>query len=85
MSTRPPEPVPCRQQYQAWKRGPALAEDRMRAAVNAVQVAEESKNAPALRSALRKLVQAALAAAQVPLLRCADPMPDRSRPGAVPG
>ena len=79
-SSRPPapvtsaaRPVPCRQQYQAWKRGPALAEDQMQAAVNAVQIAEKSGNAPALRSALRKLVPAALAAAQVPPPRCADP------------
>lgn len=67
------QPVPCRQQYQAWKRGPALAEDKMQAAVNAVQVAEESGSAAALRSALRKLVPAALTAAQVPPPRCADP------------
>jgi hypothetical protein len=45
----------------------------MQAAVHAVQVAEESRNASALRSALRKLVPAALAAAQVPPPRCADP------------
>jgi hypothetical protein len=67
------QPVPCRQQYQAWKHGPALAEDKMQAAVSAVQATEESGNAPALRSALKKLVPAALAAAQVPPPRCADP------------
>jgi hypothetical protein len=79
-SNRPAAPVtsmaravPCRPQYQAWKHGPASAQDGMQAAVNAVQAAEESGNAAALRSALKKLVPAALAAAQAPPPRCADP------------
>ena len=66
-------PVSCRQQYEAWKRRPALAEDRMQAAVNGVQAAEESGNAAAIRSALKKLVPAALAAAQDSPPQCADP------------
>jgi hypothetical protein len=79
-SSRPPEPVtsmtravPCRQQYRAWKHGPAAAQTRMQAAVNAVQAAEESGNATALRSALKKLGPDALAAAQTPPPRCVDP------------
>jgi hypothetical protein len=68
-----PRPVSCRQQYQAWQRGPALAEDKMRAAVNVVQAAARSGNVTAMRSALKKLVPAALAAAQAPPPRCADP------------
>lgn len=68
-----PPPVSCREQYQSWKRGPALAQDRMQAAVNAVQAAEQSGNVTATRSALGKLVPTALAAAQAPPPRCADP------------
>jgi hypothetical protein len=66
-------PVSCRQQYEAWKRRPALAEGTMQAAVNAVQVAEKSGNAAAVRSALKRLIPAALAAAQFPPPRCVDP------------
>jgi hypothetical protein len=46
-------PVSCRQHNQAWKRGPAAAENRMRAAVNAVQAAEQSGNATVMRSRLK--------------------------------
>lgn len=74
---RPPVPVPrpvsCRQQYEDWKRRPALAQGRMQGAVTAVQAAEESGNAAAVRSALNKLVPAALAAAQASPPQCADP------------
>jgi hypothetical protein len=66
-------PVPCRQQYQAWEHGPAAAQDQMEAAVSAVQAAERSGNASALKSTLRKLTPAALAAAKAPPPRCADP------------
>jgi hypothetical protein len=45
----------------------------MRAAVNVVQAAARSGNVTAMRSALKKLVPAALAAAQAPPPRCADP------------
>jgi hypothetical protein len=65
-------PVSCRQQYQAWEHGPA-AQDKMEAAVQAVQAAERTGNVSAIRSTLRKLMPAALAAAQVPPPRCADP------------
>jgi hypothetical protein len=65
-------PVSCRQQYQAWKHGPASAQDKMQAAVNAVRAAEQAGNVAALRAALQKLVPAALAAAQVSPPRCAD-------------
>jgi len=78
-SSRPPapaasaaQPVSCRQQYQAWEHGPA-AQDKMEAAVQAVQAAERTGNVSAIRSTLRKLMPAALAAAQVPPPRCADP------------
>jgi hypothetical protein len=66
-------PASCRQQYQAWEHGPAVARDQMAAAVQAVQTAERSGNVSALRSTLRKLMPAALAAAQAPPPRCADP------------
>lgn len=72
-ATPTPRPVSCRQQYQAWKRGPALAGDKMQAAVNAVQAAEQSGNVTAISSALSKLVPEAVAAAQAPPPRCADP------------
>jgi hypothetical protein len=66
-------PVSCRQQYQAWEDGPATAEDKMGAAVKAVQVAEQSGDESALKSSLDKLIPAALAAAEFPLPRCSDP------------
>jgi len=66
-------PVSCRQQYQTWENGPASAADKMQAAVNAVLVAEQSGDASTLRSALNKLVPAALSAAQFPSPRCVDP------------
>ena len=72
-ATPTPRPVSCRQQYQAWKRGPALAGDKMQAAVNAVQAAEQSGNVTAISSALNKLVPEAVAAAQAPPPLCADP------------
>lgn len=62
-ATPTPRPVSCHQQYQAWERGPAVAEDKMQTAVNTVQAAEQSGNVTALRPALKKLVPAALAAA----------------------
>ena len=66
-------PVSCRQQYEASKRRVALAEDRMRAAVNAVLVAEKSGNSTAIRSAMKKLMPAAVAATQESPPQCADP------------
>jgi len=65
--------VTCRQQYEAWNRGPAAAEYTMQSAVHAVQAAEKSGNATAIRSALKRLMPAALVAAQAPPPRCADP------------
>lgn len=65
-------PASCRQQYQAWQHGPAAAEATMEMAVKVVQIAEQSGNTSAIRSTLRKLVPAALAAAQAPPPRCAD-------------
>jgi hypothetical protein len=66
-------PVSCRQQYQAWEHGPSSAQDKMAAAVTAVQTAEQSGNISAIRSALRKLMPVAVAAAQAPPPRCTDP------------
>jgi len=66
-------PVSCRQQYEAFKRRPALGEARMRAAVNAVQAAEKSANAAAIRSAMTKLMPAARAATQDSPPQCTDP------------
>lgn len=45
----------------------------MQAAVKAVQAAEQSGNVAIIGSALKKLVPTALAAAQAPPPRCADP------------
>ncbi len=69
------QPVSCRQQYEAWKHGPAFAEDsKLRAAVNAVQEAEKSGNAAAMRSAMKKLMPVAVAtSAAGPIPHCADP------------
>jgi hypothetical protein len=44
----------------------------MQAAVTIVQAAEQSENAAAIRSALNRLMPAALVAAQAPPPRCAD-------------
>jgi hypothetical protein len=66
-------PVTCRQQLQTWEHGPSSAEDKMAAAVTAVHTAERSGNVSAIRSALRKLMPAAVAAAKAPPPRCTDP------------
>jgi hypothetical protein len=66
-------PASCRQQYEAWKRRPAVAEHKMQAAVKAVLAAEKSGNAVAVRSTLKRLMPAAVVAAQSRPPRCADP------------
>jgi hypothetical protein len=68
-------PVPCRSQYQAWDSGLVVAANRrMDAVVKAVQSAEKSGNAEALRSAMGQLMPAALAAAAAGgMPHCADP------------
>lgn len=68
-------PVSCRQQYEDWKHGPGFAQySRLRADVNAVHAAEESGNAAALKSAMKKRVPAVLANGNPdPVPRCADP------------
>jgi len=66
-------PVSCRQQYEAWKRYPALAENEMQAAVKAVLAAEKSGNAAAVRSTLKRLMPAAVVAARSRPPRCVDP------------
>jgi hypothetical protein len=68
-------PVSCRRQYEAWKRGPASAEDsRLEAAVRAVRTAEKSGNAIAIRSAMKKLMPAAVATGRGGAIpQCADP------------
>jgi hypothetical protein len=68
-------PVSCRRQYEAWKHGPAFAQyRRLQAAVKAVEAAEESGNAVALGSAMKKLMPAAVAAGLAgPTPHCADP------------
>jgi hypothetical protein len=74
-SPEPARAVPCRRQYEAWKRGPAhVAEHRLHAVVGAVQSAERSGQAASLRSAMRKLMPAAVAAGLAGAVpRCADP------------
>jgi hypothetical protein len=66
-------PVSCRQQYEAWKRRPVVAENKMQTAVKAVLAAEESGNAVAVRSTLKRLMPAALVAAKSRPPRCVDP------------
>ncbi len=69
-------PVSCGQQYEAWKHGPASAQDsRLRAVLNAVQAAERSRNAAAMRSAMKELMPAAVAtAAAGGIPHCTDPV-----------
>ncbi len=72
-------PVSCRRQYETWKQGPGLARNSgLQAAVNAVQAAEKSGNAAAMRAAMRaamkKLMPVAVATgAAGPIPHCADP------------
>jgi len=70
-----PPPVPCGQQYEAWKHGLGFVVDRkLQAVVKAVQAAENSGNAAAMASAMRQLMPAAMAAANAYVIpRCADP------------
>jgi hypothetical protein len=78
LTRRPTEsarPVSCRQQYQDWKHGPDYAWDRkLRAAVRSARAAENAGNPAALRSAMNKLMPAAVGAAAAGAIpRCADP------------
>jgi hypothetical protein len=68
-------PASCRQQSRDWQHGPGFAQyTRLRADVNAVRVAEKSRNPVALRSAMSKLMPAVLANGNPdPVPRCADP------------
>jgi hypothetical protein len=67
--------VSCGQQYQAWKHGPAFTRDRrLQAAVAAVWAAERTGSAAAIRSAMNRLMPAAMAtAAAGGIPACADP------------
>jgi hypothetical protein len=68
-------PTSCRQQYQSWTEGAGPAQYRgMQAAVLAVQAAEKSGNAVALKAALNKLVPAVMGGGTADAVpRCADP------------
>jgi hypothetical protein len=67
-------PVSCRLQYQAWERGPARIPARDLAnAVKATLAASRSRDARAIRSAMRRLMPDAVALADRPLPHCADP------------
>ena len=65
--------VSCRQQYEDSKRRSKLAEDRMQAAVSAVLKSEQSGTSTAMRSAMKELMPAAVAATQESPPQCADP------------
>jgi hypothetical protein len=70
----PAAPVSCRVQYQAWRDGTARVPVSTSAAVlAAVRAAIRSGDIPAIRSAMRRLMPAALALAANPMPRCADP------------
>jgi hypothetical protein len=68
-------PVSCRRQYQSWKDGPGYARDRkLQADVRFVLVVEKTGNSQLLRSGLRRLMPAAVAAGLAEALpHCADP------------
>jgi hypothetical protein len=66
-------PALCAPRYTAWLFGTVHAADRRLAAeLQAVQAAEQSRDASALRSAMGPLMPTALALATQPMPRCAD-------------
>jgi hypothetical protein len=67
-------PRPAKQQYSAWKHGPALAPGkRLVAALNAVQSAGTSEDIPAMTAALKTAGSAAVDLGRYPIPACADP------------
>jgi hypothetical protein len=82
----------CKQQYSAWKYGPARAPGKkLVTALNAVQSASDSEDVPVLLAALKTAGAAAASSARYPMPSCADPhgywgaMLARIRADATPG
>lgn len=70
-------PPTCRQQYEAWKHGPALAAaNQLKAALARVEAAARAQDVPRMVAAFRGLRPAATALASQPPPRCADPAGD---------
>ncbi|SRR6266851_208390 len=67
-------PSTCRQQYETWKHGPALAAaNQLKAALARVEAAALAQDVPRMVAAFRGLRPAATALASHPPPRCADP------------
>lgn len=67
-------PVSCRQQYLAWRNGPALPEGKkLVAMLRKVSAAGAVMDIPQIDEALRKGGEAAASAGRYPAPRCADP------------
>jgi hypothetical protein len=68
-------PVSCPQQYQGWMHGAGFAQyRRLQGDVEAARTAERSGNAVTLKSAMNKLMPAAVANGHIaPVPHCADP------------
>ena len=67
--------VACKQQYDAWKTGPAKAIEtgQLQPALREVQSAGASEDVPELQSGLEKAGRAATAMEAYPMPSCADP------------
>jgi len=64
----------CKEQYSAWKTGPALAQSKkLTRALNAVESAGNSDDFPDLTAALKKSGAAAVVLLRYPMPACADP------------
>jgi hypothetical protein len=64
----------CKQQYTAWKLGPARAKGKqLTSTLHAVQTAAASEDVPALTAALKTAGAAAASLDQYPMPACADP------------
>jgi hypothetical protein len=74
-ATPTPPPAPsCRQQYEAWKHGPATAQAaKVKAALTAVRAQSQAGDVPRMTVALQRLARAARIMAADPPPRCADP------------
>jgi hypothetical protein len=69
-TTHTVSPATCRQQYDAWKNGPA---DTIVAEVNALDSAVLAEDMSALTATLKKAGPEAVKAARYPIPACADP------------
>jgi hypothetical protein len=64
----------CKQQYSAWKQGPARAQaQQLTSVLNAVQMDADSKDVPAMMAGLKTAGAAATRLDQYPIPACADP------------